>query len=68
MRYARTLLGVTPGAFVKFIPMVGAIVLILAPLCVLAGFLFTLGARFMVGEGKNPGVIDDGRRSTNDQR
>jgi spermidine synthase len=55
VRNARTLLGVTPGAFVEFIPMVGAVVLILAPLCVLAGFLFTLGARLMVEAGQTAG-------------
>jgi spermidine synthase len=55
VRNARTLLGVTPGAFVEFIPMVGAVVLILAPLCMLAGFLFTLGARLMVEEGRTAG-------------
>jgi spermidine synthase len=55
VRNARTLLGVTPGAFVEFIPMVGAVVLILAPLCVLTGFLFTLGARFMVEAGQTAG-------------
>jgi len=51
VRGARTLLGVTPGAFVEFGPMVGAVVLIPAPLCLLAGFLFTLGTRLTVERG-----------------
>ena len=51
VRDARALLGVTPGAFVEFGPMVAAIVLILAPLCLLAGFLFTLGTRLTVEQG-----------------
>jgi spermidine synthase len=55
VRNARTLLGVTPGAFVEFLPMVSAVVLILAPLCLLTGFLFTLGVRLTVAEGKTTG-------------
>ena len=55
VRNVRTLLGVTPGAFVEFIPMVGAVVLILAPLCVLTGFLFTLGTRLTVEQGQAAG-------------
>lgn len=55
VRNARTLLGVTPGAFVEFLPMASAVVLILAPLCLVAGFLFTLGARLMVEKGKTAG-------------
>ncbi|MDY6878564.1 MAG: hypothetical protein SWK90_20490 [Chloroflexota bacterium] len=51
VRDVRALLGVTPGAFIEFGPMVAAIVLILAPLCLLAGFLFTLGARLTVEQG-----------------
>jgi len=51
VRDVRTLLGVTPGAFVEFGPMVAAVVLILAPLCLLGGFLFTLGARLTVERG-----------------
>ncbi len=51
VRGVRTLLGVTPGAFVEFGPMVGAVVLIPAPLCLLAGFLFTLGTRLTVEQG-----------------
>ncbi len=55
VRGMRTLLGVTPGAFVEFGPMVAAVVLILAPLCLLAGFLFTLGARLTVERGGTAG-------------
>ena len=55
VRGVRLLLHVTPGAFVEFGPMVGAIVLILAPLCFLGGFLFTLGARLTVEQGGTAG-------------
>jgi spermidine synthase len=51
VRGVRTLLGVTPGAFVEFGPMVGAVVFIPAPLCLLSGFLFTLGARLTTERG-----------------
>jgi len=55
VRGVRLLLRVTPGAFVEFGPMVGAVVLILAPLCLLVGFLFTLGARLTVEQGGTAG-------------
>ena len=55
VRGVRLLLRVTPGAFVEFGPMVGAVVLILAPLCLLVGFLFTLGARLTVEQGGSAG-------------
>jgi len=55
VRGTRTLLGVTPGAFVEFGPMVGAVVFVLAPLCLLTGFLFTLGARLTVERGSTAG-------------
>ena len=55
VRGARSLLRVTPGALVEFGPMVGAVVLILAPLCLLVGFLFTLGTRLTVERGGAPG-------------
>jgi spermidine synthase len=48
VRDVRGLLDVTPGAFVEFGPMVLALALALAPLCMLAGFLFTVGARLTV--------------------
>lgn len=51
VRAVRTLLGITPGALVEFGPMVAAVVLILAPLCLLTGLLFTLGVRLVVGQG-----------------
>ncbi len=53
VRGARTLLGVTPGAFVEFGPMVGGVILVLAPLCLLSGFLFTLGASLTVMPGQS---------------
>ncbi|MBC8254136.1 MAG: fused MFS/spermidine synthase [Ardenticatenia bacterium] len=55
VRGARIILDVTPGAFVEFGPMVGAVVLIPAPLCLLAGFLFTLGVHLMVERGSRAG-------------
>jgi spermidine synthase len=55
IRDLRTLLGVTPGAFVEFGPMVAAVALILAPLCLLTGSLFTLGARLTVEKGGTGG-------------
>ena len=55
VRGARSLLRVTPGAFVEFAPMVAAVVLVLAPLCLLGGLLFTLGARLTVERGGTAG-------------
>jgi spermidine synthase len=52
IRSTRGLLGVTPGAYIEFGPLVVAILLILAPLCVISGMSFTLGARLFVQEGK----------------
>jgi len=51
VRGARELLGVTPGAFVELGPMVAAVVLVLAPLCLVGGGLFTLGTRLTVERG-----------------
>jgi len=51
VRGVRALLGVTPGAFVEFGPMVAAVTIIPAPLCLLSGFLFTLGARLTAERG-----------------
>jgi spermidine synthase len=51
VRGVRTLLGVTPGALVEFVPMAGAVVLILAPLCLLMGLSFTSGTRLAVERG-----------------
>jgi spermidine synthase len=55
VRGARTLLGVTPGAFIEFGSLLAAIVLILAPLCLLTGFLFALAARLMAETGGTGG-------------
>jgi spermidine synthase len=55
VRDVRTLLGATPGAFVEFDSMVAAVVLIPAPLCLLIGFLFTLGARLTIEGGGTGG-------------
>ncbi len=55
VRGTRTLLGVTPGAFVELGPMVGAVALILAPLCLLVGLLFTLGVQATVERGGTAG-------------
>jgi spermidine synthase len=55
IRGTRSILGVTPGAFVEFGPMVAAILLILAPLCLLGGCVFALGARLTVDQGGTAG-------------
>ncbi len=55
VRDIRRLLGVTPGAFVEFGSMLAAVLLILAPLCVLIGFMFTLGARLVIEKGGTGG-------------
>jgi spermidine synthase len=51
VRAVRTLLGTTPGALVEFGPLVAVVVVILAPLCLLMGVLFTWGARLIVERG-----------------
>ena len=56
VRASRSLLDVTPGALVAFGPMMGIIVLSLAPLCLLLGWQFTLGARLLAREGSSLGV------------
>jgi spermidine synthase len=50
-RDLRALLSVTPGAFIELGPMLAAVILILAPVCLLTGLLFALGARLMVEAG-----------------
>jgi spermidine synthase len=55
VRDVRTLLGVTPGAFVEFDSMVAAVILIPAPFCLLIGFLFTLGAQLTIEQGGTGG-------------
>jgi spermidine synthase len=55
VRGSRTLLGVMPGALVGFGPLVGTVVVVLAPLCLLGGALFTLGTRLVVERGGDAG-------------
>jgi spermidine synthase len=55
VRGARLWLGVTRGALVEFGPMVVTVVLVLCPLCLLVGCLFTCGARLMVERGGTAG-------------
>jgi len=54
-RAIRNILEITPGALVGLGPMVWAILVILAPLCLLLGFQFTLGARLLAQEGETTG-------------
>jgi len=54
-RAIRAILEITPGAFVGLAPMIWAILAILAPLCLLLGFQFTLGARLLTQEGETTG-------------
>lgn len=54
IRAARAWLGVTPGAFFEFGQMVWFILLVLAPLCVVLGAQFTLGAVLLVGSATPP--------------
>jgi spermidine synthase len=56
VREARALLGVTPGALVALGPMVMTILLALAPLCLLLGWGFTLGARLLTARGGTVGA------------
>jgi len=53
LRAARSLLRVTPGAFVEFGQMVWIVILVLAPLCLLGGLLFTLGTRLITEQGES---------------
>ncbi len=55
-RASHRLLGVTPGALMPLPPMILNLVLILAPLCLLLGRLFTLSARLLVAAGGNAGL------------
>lgn len=52
VRATRSLLSVTPGAFVEFGQMVWVVILVLAPLCLLGGLLFTLGTRLITEQGE----------------
>ena len=53
VRAARSVLRVTPGAFVEFGQMVWFVILVLAPLCLLGGLLFTLGTRLITEQGES---------------
>ncbi len=55
VRAARGLLRVPPGALVEFGPMVGTVVLAVAPVCLLAGALFPLLARRLTETGRPAG-------------
>ena len=54
-RAMRILLDITPGALVSFGSMAWSIFLILAPLCLLLGWQFTLGSRLLAGRGGTVG-------------
>jgi len=54
-RAIRIILDITPGVFVSFGETVWAIFLILAPLCLLLGFQFTLGSRLLAERGGTVG-------------
>jgi spermidine synthase len=54
-RAIRILLGVTPGALVSFGSMAWSIFFILAPLCLLLGWQFTLGSRLLAERGGTVG-------------
>ncbi len=55
VRGARTLLGTLPGTLVGLGPVAAVVTLVLAPLCLLLGFLFTLGAGLTVEQGGRAG-------------
>jgi spermidine synthase len=55
VRNLRTLLGATPGSMLDLGPLVLAVALVLAPLCLCLGALFTVGTRCLVEEGGTPG-------------
>jgi spermidine synthase len=54
-RAIRILLGITPGALVSFGSMTWSIFFILAPLCLLLGWQFTLGSRLLAERGGTVG-------------
>ena len=56
LRGNRNLLGLTPGVLPEFGPMLAFLLLVLAPLCLLTGYLFTLGAKLMVASGEAAGL------------
>jgi spermidine synthase len=55
VRALRTLLGATPGSMLDLGPLVAAVVLVPAPLCLCLGALFSVGARLAVQAGRTPG-------------
>jgi spermidine synthase len=55
VRALRTLLGATPGSVLDLGPLVLAVLLILAPLCLCLGALFSAGARLAVEGARTPG-------------
>jgi spermidine synthase len=56
VRLARELLGITPGVLLSLGAMMGMILLLVAPLCLLLGAAFALGARVLVVEGGSAGA------------
>jgi len=56
VRASRAMLGVTPGALASFGPMLLTILVVLAPLCLLLGWQFTLGARLLAERGGSVGA------------
>jgi spermidine synthase len=60
VRASRNLLGVTPGALVPLGLMALTIVLLLAPLCLLLGWQFTLGARLLAEPSDPPAELQPG--------
>jgi spermidine synthase len=54
-RGLRTLLGATPGSMLDLGPLILAVILVLAPLCLCLGALFSLGTRSLVDGGGTPG-------------
>jgi spermidine synthase len=54
-RAIRVLLDITPGALVSFGSMAWSILVILAPLCLLLGWQFTLGSRLLAERGGTVG-------------
>lgn len=55
VRGSRSLLGITPGASVPWTLTAGVVMIVLAPLCLLMGLLFVLGARLTVKQGSTAG-------------
>jgi spermidine synthase len=55
VRALRTLLGAAPGSILDLGPLVLAVVLVLAPLCLCLGALFSIGARLAAEGDRTPG-------------